>query len=180
MEDILLKLKHRNLTHYRVVGLLLLTGLRISELLRLKFDDIDFRDNIMIIRNSKAKRNDRFPLYGELREFLIKEFPERSGNLFDYSSRHSMKFFKKFLKAEGYPSYNFHNLRKTFISKLVNSGLSVYDVMKLARHKNIQTTLKHYTSAELIRMGEEISHKTNMGTLLGTPNKKGLILLKSG
>ena len=142
--------------------------------MRLNFDDIDFRDNIILIRNSKGRRDDKFPLYDELREFLIKEFPNRTGKLFEYKNRNSMKFFYKFLKAEGYPAYNFHSLRKTFISKLVNSGLSVYDVMTLARHKSIQTTLKHYTAAELSRMGKEISQRANLGTIVGTIKKKPL------
>jgi len=180
LEEILMKLKQRNREHFRVVALLLLTGLRISELLRLTFEDIDFRDNIMIIRNSKARRDDKFPLYKDLREFLIEEFPQRSGRLFNYKDRHSMKFFKKFLKAEGYDNYNFHNLRKTFISKLVNSGLSVYDVMTLARHRSIKTTLKHYTAAELSRMGEEVSQRANMGTFLGTHSKIPLKRLEYG
>lgn len=174
LEEILLKLKHRNRKHYRVVALLLLTGLRISELILLNFDDIDFRENIILIRNGKGHRDDRFPLYEDLREFLIKEYPKKEGRLFDYKNRNSMKFFYKFLKAEGYPAYNFHSLRKTFISKLINSGMSVYDVMTLARHKSIKTTLKHYTTAELSRMGKEISERSNLGTIVGTTKNKSL------
>lgn len=174
LEDILEKLKLKNRKHYRVIVLLLLTGMRISELVRLTFDDIDFRDNILIIRNTKGHRDDKFPLYDELRLFLLEEFPNRTGSLFDYKSKNSMKFFKNFLIKEGYKEYNFHNLRKTFISKLINSGMSVYDVMTLARHKSIQTTLRHYTAAELSRMGKEISQRANLGTLLGTGGKREL------
>jgi integrase/recombinase XerD len=166
--------KKEDRTHYRILALLLLTGMRISELLRLSFDDIDFRENIMIIRNSKGKRDDKFPLYKELREFLLKEFPKREGRLFNYKSRDSLKFFYKYLQETSYPKYNFHSLRKTFISKLVNSGLSIYDVMTLARHRSIKTTLQHYTNAEVSRMGNEITERANLGTLLGTRNKKVL------
>lgn len=178
MEDILFKLKKKNRKHYRVVALLTLTGMRISELLRLSFDDIDFKENIMLIRNKKGGRIDKFPLYEELREFLLKEFPNREGFLFDYKSKDSMKFFKRFLVKEGYFNYNFHNLRKTFISKLVNSGMNVFDVMKLARHRNINTTLKHYSASELARMGDEITRRANMGTFLGTLREKPLKLVE--
>ena len=180
LEEILLKLKLRNRQHFRPVALLLLTGLRISELIRLTFDDIEFKENIMIIRNTKAGRNDKFPLYDDLRKFLIEEFQDKSGRLFDYKSRHSMKFFYKFLKSEGYDNYNFHSLRKTFISELVNSGMSVYDVMTLARHKSIRTTLKHYTAAELSRMGTEISERVKMGNILGNKNETPLKKLEYG
>jgi integrase len=60
---------------------------------------------------------------------------------------------------EGFDKYNFHSLRKTFIRKLVNSGLSVFDVMTLARHKSIKTTLQHYIAAEIYRIGKEINDK---------------------
>ena len=175
LEDILDKLRlKKNRKHYKVIVMLLLTGMRISELIRLTFDDIDFRENILIIRNTKGRRDDKFPLYYELRNFILEEFPDRTGRLFDYKSKESMKFFKLFLIKEGYSNYNFHNLRKTFISKLINSGMSVYDVMTLARHKSLQTTLRHYTSAELSRMGKEISDRANLGTILGTMEKSKL------
>ena len=77
LEDILEKLKQKkNRKHYKVIVMLLLTGMRISELIRLTFDDIDFRENILIIRNTKGHRDDKFPLYYELRNFILEEFPD--------------------------------------------------------------------------------------------------------
>jgi hypothetical protein len=37
----------------------------------------------------------------------------------------------------------------------VNKNVSVFDAMKLLRHKNINTTLKYYTYADLNRLGGE-------------------------
>lgn len=173
-------LKDASREHYRVIAMLLMTGLRISECLALTFDDIDLRDNLLRVKNEKTDRIDYLPLYPELRDFILSEWKEREGNLFHYKSRHSLKFFERFLKREGLPNYSFHTLRKTFISKLINSGMSVYDVMTLARHKDLKTTLKHYTAAELQRMGKQISEQTNLGSLLGSKEKKELKLLKIG
>lgn len=166
--------------HHKLIVILLMTGLRISECLNLNFNDIDFRDNLLRVKNEKTDRIDYLPLYPDLREFILSEWNEKEGRLFNYKSRHSLKFFERFLKKEGFPNYSFHTLRKTFISKLINSGMSVYDVMTLARHKDLKTTLKHYTAAELERMGKQISEQTNLGTLLGTKQKKELKLLKIG
>lgn len=166
--------------HYRVIAMLLMTGLRISECLALSFDDIDFRDNLLRVKNEKTDRIDYLPLYPELKEFILSEWKSREGNLFHYKSRHSLKFFERFLKREGFPNYSFHTLRKTFISKLINSGMSVYDVMTLARQKNIKTTLNHYTAAELQRIGKQILEATNLGSLLGRKEKKRRKLLKIG
>lgn len=173
-------LKEISKQHYRLIAMLLMTGLRISECLALSFDDIDFRDNLLRVKNEKTDRIDYLPLYSDLREFILSEWTEKEGYLFNYKSRHSLKFFERFLKREGFPNYTFHTLRKTFISKLINSGMSVYDVMTLARHKDLKTTLKHYTAAELQRMGKQISEQTNLGSLLGSKEKKELKLLKIG
>ncbi|HMN49450.1 MAG TPA: tyrosine-type recombinase/integrase [Ignavibacteriaceae bacterium] len=178
--DILSKLKLQNREHYKVVMFLLLTGLRVGEIIGLSFEkNIDFREEILRVWNFKKDREDLLPLYPELSEFIRSEWNVYSGLLFNYKSAHSLKFYDRFRQREGYDKYSFHTLRKTFITKLINSGMSVYDVMTLARHKNIETTLRHYSLADLRRMGNEISSRTNMGTILGTEFKKGLKLVEN-
>lgn len=180
LRDILTKLKIQNREHYKVVMFLLLTGLRVGEIIGLSFEkNIDFREEILRVWNYKKDREDLLPLYNELLEFIRSEWSEYSGLLFNYKSAHSLKFYDRFRKKEGYDKYSFHTLRKTFITKLINSGMSVYDVMTLARHKNIETTLRHYSLADIRRMGNEISNRTNMGTILGTEFKKGLKLVEN-
>ena len=180
LQAILSLLRLKNREQYKVIFLLLATGMRSGELVRLEWKDIDLKNNIMTIKNYKVDRIDRIPIYNELREFLIKEYTEREGKVVRYSSYDSLNFFRRFLKREGFRHYSIHTLRKTYISRLVNSGLSVYDVMTLARHKSIQTTLKHYTAAELSRMGKEVSQRAKMGTFLGTKIKEPLKLVKTG
>ena len=53
-----------------------------------------------------------------------------------------------------YP-YTMHSIRKTFATDLVNGSVSVFDAMKLLRHRNITTTMKYYTFADLSRIGNE-------------------------
>ncbi|MFZ0456213.1 MAG: site-specific integrase [Ignavibacteriaceae bacterium] len=181
LDNILEKLRNKNRKHYRVIAFLLLTGLRRGEIIGLKFENnVDFSQKILKVFNYKKNRIDKLPLYGELEEFLIKEWNRYEGLLFDYKSSDSLKFFEKFLSQEGYINYSFHTLRKTFISKLINSGMNVYDVMNLARHKNIKTTLKHYSAAELSRMGDEITSRTNLKEIVNGKKKDNLRLLKIG
>lgn len=179
MIQILEGLKGKNRKHYQVIFLLLATGFRVSELLNLDFKDIDLKKNLIAVNNTKCDRIDYFPVYPELREFIINEFPERVGKLFDYKSRHSLKFFERFLKDEEYNHYSLHTLRKTFISRLVNSGLPIADVMAIARHHDIKVTLAAYREIEFERMGHDISSVANMGTILGTRNRKALKLIKT-
>jgi integrase len=180
MLDILQRLQETNRKHYQVIFFLLATGLRRSELVNLFWRDIDLKKNLIAIRNAKDDdRIDYLPIYDELRNFILKEFPVREGKIFDYKRGDSLKFFSRFLEREKFNHYSLHTLRKTYISRLVNSGLSVYYVMALARHRKIETTLKHYTNLELEKMGKEISERANMGTLLGTKINKPLKLIKT-
>lgn len=179
LQDILGLLKTKSREHYQVIFLLLATGMRSGELTRLEWKDIDLKNNIIAVKNTKADRVDFIPIYSELRNFLLEEFEKREGKVVNYANKDSLKFFKRFLEREGFNHYSIHTLRKTYISRLVNSGLSVYDVMTLARHKSIQTTLKHYTAAELSRIDKEVSDKANMGTFLGTKIQKPLKVVNS-
>ncbi|MFO7524371.1 MAG: tyrosine-type recombinase/integrase [Ignavibacteriaceae bacterium] len=180
LKEILEKLKLSNREHYKVIMFLILTGLRVGELIGLTFDrNVDFREGVLRVWNYKKDREDLLPLYDELEIFLRSEWKQYSGLLFNYKSAHSLKFYDRFRKKEGYDKYSFHTLRKTFISKLINSGMSVYDVMTLARHRNVETTLRHYSKADLNRIGTEISSRTNLGTILGTEFQKGLKLVKN-
>lgn len=158
MDFILYLLKKQNKNHYRIIKLLSLTGLRISELLRIDFEDIDFKRKIILIRNEKGKRIDEFPLYPQLSDFIQENFEiKRCGRLFEYRSKDSLKFFGKFLKRNGLNHYSFHDFRKTFLTNLVNRKVSIYDLQIIARHKDIRTTKKYYLEADLQRIGNEIN-----------------------
>jgi integrase len=134
-----------------------LSGMRVGEAISLKWEDIDFEKDRILIKNSKGKRLDEFPLYYGLKEFLVK-FRQLSGKIFDFKDKDSTKFWNRALDdiedLEG-RKYTLHQIRKTFATQLVNKNVSVFDAMKLLRHKNINTTLKYYTYADLNRLGDE-------------------------
>jgi integrase len=171
--DIMLKLlKKENIKHYRIIKLLSLTGLRISELLRMEFEDLDFKRGIMIIRNEKGRRMDEFPMYQQLKDFFETEFGYYGkGRLFDYKTKDSLKFFQRFLVKNHFNHYSFHDIRKSFLSKLINKKISLYDLQVIARHKDIRTTKKYYLKADLNRIGKEIE-EIFLDTVLDTVGKK--------
>jgi integrase len=54
-------------------------------------------------------------------------------------------------------SYCLHDIRRTFGTKLANSGIAPLDLKAAMRHKNIKTTLKYYIYMEIKRIGGIIS-----------------------
>ena len=177
LQKMLELLKDTNYEHYKIIMMFLMTGLRASELTRLTYGDIDFKKNMLNITNTKGHRTDQFPLYPKLRSFIIENFEDGEGKLFNLKDRHSLKFWKRFLAGANkdkkvFPHYSIHTLRKTFITMLANGGMNIFDVSKLARHRDIRTTLKSYAAAELDRMGEAVNAIENIATIYATRGSK--------
>ncbi|KUG25886.1 phage integrase [hydrocarbon metagenome] len=173
-EMILEQLRKENKNQYKAINLLIMTGFRSGEALRLKFEDIDFKRNIIYVTNSKGKRTDEFPLYLELREFLLTEWKEeeRKGKVLKYKSHDSLRFFEGFLKRNGYKHYTLHELRKSFLTLLANAGLSLFDLQIIARHREVKTTQKYYLKAEMDRIGNRISDVISITKNITPPEKR--------
>jgi len=78
------------LTYYCLIGLLTVTGLRISEALNLKSTDIDWTEGVLTIRNSKFDKSRLLPLHPSTIEVLTNYAAHRD-RLF--SPRQGLSFF---------------------------------------------------------------------------------------
>jgi len=154
--DFLKKEEEYKLTYY-LVRLLLLTGFRISELLNLRKDMIDFEHNVINIRNFKGKRNEVFPLYPELRIFLKEVINNTKHNeLFAGLDRFdAYALFQNVLKKLEIKHYKLHDLRRTFASRMA-SKLTTVELQKVMRHKSIGTTLKSYVNLDMNSIGHKM------------------------
>lgn len=151
-------LRVHNTQQYLLIKLLIYTGIRISTALSLTWEDIDFNNKIIIFRNYKLKRDFHFPLYSSLYNFLYKY--RSAGKLFNYTRRTSVhKFWRRAQKKLGLNKYSLHSIRKTFLTTLADSGISLYDLSVLADHRDTRTTKKYYLHANLQRIGREIQSR---------------------
>ncbi|MCL4509490.1 MAG: site-specific integrase [Bacteroidetes bacterium] len=133
----------------------ILTGLRLGELLALRWTDIDFAAKTILIQNSeafttKSKRSRVVPMSEELRRLLT----DRKGNIRHEAETvfHDVKGkplkegtasqrFKRYVRRAGLnDKLHFHSLRHSFASGLVMSGVSLYQVQKLLGHSTSKTT----------------------------------------
>jgi len=160
IEIILKYFREHNLQQYYIVKFLYLSGFRKSSAVSLTWDCINKQQNIINVPNIKRARIDIFPITKQLAS-LFKEMgnPQtKKQKIFGYKGTYSLSFWKRAMQKLGM-NHTLHQLRKTFITKLVNSGISVYDASFLAGHKNIRTTLKYYTVADVQRMKDEIEKR---------------------
>jgi integrase len=126
----------------------LYTGLRRMEMFRLKWSDIDTAKLELIVRKSKGKKFRIVPINQNLAQILSKHPRYISGELVFYGRNGNQwqdprrGFNKVFLDA-GLPTMRIHDMRHSFISNLVASGVDLRTVKELAGHSNIQTTMKY-------------------------------------
>jgi len=131
------------------------TGMRLGELLNMKWNWIDFSQDIITIKNSdifisKSKRERVIPIHSKVKTILKALFPigKQQNNLV-FHRYESIKLnedfvskqFKKAVRdAELNDKIHFHSLRHSFASALVQRGVSLYAIKELLGHENIKTT----------------------------------------
>ncbi len=163
----------------------LYTGLRIGELLALKWNDIDFEKGLLSITktcydawdNGKyvklfdapktAKSIRVIPIPKQLLPHL-KAIKKRSKSEMIVSSkeveqvsiRSYQRTFELVLNRLGIPHKGFHALRHTFATRAIECGMDVKSLSEILGHKNPTITLNRYTHSLL-------EHKTAMMNKLG-------------
>jgi integrase len=128
--------------------LLLLTGCRREEILKLKWDDVSLESSTIFLPDSKT--GSRYVQLNAAAVELLNGI-DRSSN-FVFPGRHDgqnkplnnpRKCFTRVLKAAGIEHIRLHDLRHTHASILVNQGASLFVVQKALGHANTQSSLRY-------------------------------------
>jgi len=140
----------RNSKHKLMVSLAYGAGLRVSEVVSLKVQDINLDELVIQVKFSKGKK-DRITVFPERLKTMIQNLmagknkldlvfeSERGGKL---TTRTAQRVFSNALKeAKIYKSASFHSLRHSFATHLLENGIDVRYVQELLGHSNIQTTM---------------------------------------
>jgi len=141
------------------------TGCRQMELLTAEWNQVDFERSLLILDNrnhiTKSKKIRSIPLNKTAYEILNQRRINAVGNqnIFIHKGRELIpkrvqNNFRKYIKESGLnPKLNFHLLRHTFASWLVQKGVSIYEVSKLLGHSDIKTTeiYSHLRAEDLMK-----------------------------
>lgn len=141
---------HSNIKHKMMLSLIYACGLRRSELLHLKPTDIDSKRGIIIIRQSKGKKDRIAPLSEKilhmLRHYYIAYKPKTwlfeghiAGEL--YSEKSIQSVLKQALQKAGITKpVTLHWLRHSFATHLLESGTDLRYIQELLGHNSSKTT----------------------------------------
>lgn len=123
---------------------LIMSGCRRGEAVGLKWSDIDRANNRLHVQGTKTDGSDRFiPLFPALSELLGKLTP-KSETVFNTTANAVNCNFKRMKTKYGLP-YKLHDLRHTFATRCLESGISMKTIQKWLGHSRLETTANIYT-----------------------------------
>ena len=132
-----------------VVTFALNTGCRLGEILSLKWDQVDLKHGFILLDITKTDSRREIPINATLKGVLqgltrrldvpYVFFEPTTGKPFQRLKRS----FPTALKRAGIRDFKFHDLRHTFASHLVMSGIDITTVSRLLGHKSLTMTLRY-------------------------------------
>lgn len=145
------------------------TGVRLGELCALKWEDIDFEENLLNInatvqritvegyntkttllegppKSSFSRRE--IPISGELTRLLLSYHRKHEKYLFEgrkpVEPRTYQYKFQRYLQSAGIKKRNFHILRHTFATNCIHNGIDIKSLSDILGHSDVKITLNRY------------------------------------
>lgn len=151
----------RSTNFQTLVHLLFYTGLRPSDIIDIKSEDIDLKNGTLRYYSIKTDEHFIVPIHNDLLP-LLKKRTEEIGqeNLLNYANTRNMgKAFRRYLEDIKIESkkYTLRTFRKSFISNAYKSGIDLAMVSKLVGHKQITTTARYYNKIEIGQQHQAIN-----------------------
>lgn len=144
----------QNIKHKLLLSLLYGSGLRVSEVVKLKIADVDTSSKSVLVKHGKGQK-DRYTLLSDnsinfLNIYLSKLSSEQkylfvgANEKKHLSQRSAQKIFEHaVIKAHIKTEASCHSLRHSFATHLLESGVNIRYIQKLLGHSSIKTTEKY-------------------------------------
>ena len=138
---------------------LLLGGRRISEILSLRWEDIDFMGNQVSINPLKMKEDETtyfLPLNEQLRQVLLQfkaemqEEPLESDLVFDLSQQAVDQSLRRYGRQAEVGAVSFHVIRTSFITWSIERGDSMSEILNSTLHKTSQM-IRYYDRSDTLK-----------------------------
>lgn len=133
-----------NIKHKAIIQLTFSTGMRISEVLNLKIEDVDSKRMVINVRQAKGKKDRIVKLTDAclclLREYFKEYNPKEYLFNGQKSGKYSASSCRNIVKKYVGEKYKFHTLRHASLTSMIDNGTDVSLVQKIAGHNRLSTT----------------------------------------
>jgi integrase len=153
------------------IGLLLLTGMRLNEALKLRWNEVDLQRGLLLLSDSKSGK--KAIIIGQHAASLLESFPRTDIEWVFPGSKHGKplhdvkKVWRSVTALAGLDGVRIHDLRHTFASYSAGAGASLPMIGKLLGHSQAATTARYaHLAQDPVR---EIANRTceTVAALLG-------------
>ena len=160
---------------YDLVIILLDSGARYTEIANLKWSKINFIDRTITLWRSKVENETPLAMTDRVSEILHRRahlkmtnhvFNNKAGEARGYSTQS----IRKAIKRAGLENSTTHTLRHTLATKLIQNGMSIYEVMVILGHSDINTTMiySHLEQKQVtLKARDLINQITNASAMVG-------------
>jgi integrase/recombinase XerD len=133
-----------NPKHKTILTLTYSVGLRVSEIINLKIEDIDSKRMIIHIKNAKGRKDRIVPLSQIVLELLREYWRNFKPKVYLFNGQNSLKYsigscqkiYKKYIDDKS----SIHTLRHSSFTNLLESGTDLRIIQKIAGHSSSKTT----------------------------------------
>lgn len=121
----------------------ILTCMRLSEITRITWNDVDQKSSTIIIRDRKDPRNKRgnhccIPLFPEALDIINRQPKmDKSGRVFPFKAQSIGAAWQRVCKEQAVEDLHYHDLRAEGACQLFERGLNIIEVSKITGHKDI-------------------------------------------
>ncbi|MGF1621591.1 MAG: tyrosine-type recombinase/integrase [Rhodomicrobiaceae bacterium] len=110
------------------------TAMRRGEILNLRWSDIDLKQKVLEVRETKTGVDRTLPVTSEMRE-ILEQIDPVSEYVFPIGFENLNGTWRKIVKACGIEDLHFHDLRREGVSCLFERGLDIPQVASISGHK---------------------------------------------
>lgn len=135
------------------------TCMRLGEITRITWNDLDIESSTLTIRNRKDPRNKQgndctIPLFSEAKEILVRQ-PKVDARIFPVKKESIGAAWQRVCKEEGIEDLRYHDLRAEGACQLFERGLNIVEVSKITGHRDINVLNNVY-----LRLGVKDLHSS--------------------
>ncbi len=160
---------------YLAVVLSLTTGARQGEIMSLRFNQIDFKRQVITLHETKNGESRSLPLVGEAFKLLQERAKIRDlkdDRIFPPTAKAKKadcldlrQPWEAALKATGITNFHWHDLRHTAASYLAMSGVSLVEIAKVLGHRTLAMVARyaHLSDGHIVATGEKLATRLGVG-----------------
>ena len=146
---------------FSIVVLAVESAMRMGEILKLRWEDINLRNRVASLHDTKNGSQRDVPLSIRAREAIMRLGVKSHGPVFNYKSAGLKSVWRAMLITLGIEDLHFHDLRHEATSRLFELGtLDLMEVAAITGHRSL-AMLKRYTHLKAQRLVRKLDGSRN-------------------